>query len=212
VQVRANGFSFNRLAPYESLDDYLPEIHNRWDQFQDIATPIQIRKLSLRYINRILIPLESRQAKLENYFNTSPQLPDDTELSFTEFLQQHQAIEANTANRVRIVMASQPVEASNRPVILDITAFREERLEPENWEKIVEVIHSLRDLKNRVFKNSLTPSCLEAKDRMISISFGESSRAAYAGIDGTDRWRGTEYFDGQSIPRFLLMGIERIAG
>src|SRR5262245_14624718 len=26
VQIRAIGFSFNRLAPYTSLDDYLPEI------------------------------------------------------------------------------------------------------------------------------------------------------------------------------------------
>src|ERR687891_1417850 len=26
VQVRAQGYSFNRLAPYTSMDDYLPEI------------------------------------------------------------------------------------------------------------------------------------------------------------------------------------------
>src|SRR5450759_4716680 len=30
VQVRAQGFSFNRLAPYTSLDDYLPEIERTW--------------------------------------------------------------------------------------------------------------------------------------------------------------------------------------
>lgn len=53
---------------------------------------------------------------------------------------------------------------------------------------------------------------IDSKDRMFSISFGVNSRVAYAGIDGTDRWRGIEHFDGQSIPRFLLMGIERITG
>jgi hypothetical protein len=52
---------------------------------------------------------------------------------------------------------------------------------------------------------------LGARDQVFSISFGESSRVAYAGIDGTDRWRGAEHFDGQSIPQFLLMGIRRIA-
>src|ERR1700730_1851742 len=30
VQVRAQGFSFNRLTPYTSLDDYLPEIERPW--------------------------------------------------------------------------------------------------------------------------------------------------------------------------------------
>ena len=30
VQVRAQGFSFNRLAPYSSLDDCLPEIERTW--------------------------------------------------------------------------------------------------------------------------------------------------------------------------------------
>src|SRR5437879_2445679 len=31
VQVRAQGFSFNRLAPYTSLDDYLLEIKRTWE-------------------------------------------------------------------------------------------------------------------------------------------------------------------------------------
>jgi uncharacterized protein (TIGR04255 family) len=33
VQVRANGFSFNRLAPYGGLDDYLAEIERTWKIF-----------------------------------------------------------------------------------------------------------------------------------------------------------------------------------
>lgn len=49
-----------------------------------------------------------------------------------------------------------------------------------------------------------------AKDRIFSISFSDHGRVAYAGIDGTDRWRGTEMFDGNSIHPFLLMGIQRV--
>ena len=50
------------------------------------------------------------------------------------------------------------------------------------------------------------------RDRIFSISFGRSSRVTYAGLDGTDRWRGTEYFDGETVHPFLLRGIERIMG
>lgn len=49
-----------------------------------------------------------------------------------------------------------------------------------------------------------------AKDRIFSISFGDRGRVAYAGIDGSDRWRGAEQFDGLSIPPFLQMGIRRV--
>ena len=37
AQVRAQGFSFNRLAPYSTLDDYLPEVHRVWELFIGIA-------------------------------------------------------------------------------------------------------------------------------------------------------------------------------
>src|SRR5690606_2300843 len=58
VQVRVGGFSYNRLAPYTSLDDYLPEISRCWEKFRQVVAPVQIRKIGLRYINRILLPLE----------------------------------------------------------------------------------------------------------------------------------------------------------
>ena len=48
VQVRAQGFSFNRLAPYTSLDSYLPEIERTWRLFVSIAAPVQIRTVRLR--------------------------------------------------------------------------------------------------------------------------------------------------------------------
>jgi len=43
VQVRAQGFSFNRLAPYSSLDDYLPEIERTWRLYVDLVSPVQIQ-------------------------------------------------------------------------------------------------------------------------------------------------------------------------
>ena len=37
IQFRPAGFSFNRLAPYTTLDDYLAEIERTWRIFVDIA-------------------------------------------------------------------------------------------------------------------------------------------------------------------------------
>src|SRR5215207_6007873 len=72
VQIRAGGFSFNRLSPYTSLDDYLPEIERTWAMFVQLTSPIEIRVVRLRYINRILLPFAEGKVQLEDYVKMSP--------------------------------------------------------------------------------------------------------------------------------------------
>lgn len=161
VQVREQGFSFNRLAPYTSLGDYLPEIERTWRLFVELASPTQIRTIRLRYINRILLPLLAGRVDLDDYLRAGPRLPDAEGLEFVGFLDQHSALELNTGNQVNIVLTTQQPEPDALPLILDITALREEAGEPQNWDWIQTRILSLRRLKNRMFMNSLTERCME---------------------------------------------------
>lgn len=160
VQVRAQGFAFNRLAPYGSLDDYLKEIERTWTQFRSLVSPVQIRNVRLRYINRILLPMAGDALQLQDYLRVSPQLPNESNLTFVGFLNQHSAIEAGTGNQANIVLATLPIEGERLPVIFDIAVNHPATAEPDDWKWIADKIQSLRDLKNRVFKNTLTPQCL----------------------------------------------------
>ncbi len=160
VQLRVQGFSFNRLAPYTSLDDCLPEIERTWRLFVSIAAPVQIRSIRLRYINRILIPMGEKQFALENYLKVGPRLPDEDKLTFTGFLNQHTAVEADTGNQVNIVLTTQPPEEKKLPLIFDITVTSAGTAEVENWTCLLATIQALRALKNRVFRNTLTERCL----------------------------------------------------
>lgn len=161
VQIRRQGFSFNRLAPYSSLDDYLPEIERTWRLFLELASPVQVRVIRLRYINRLLLPLISGQVELDDYLKIAPHLPDEDSLSFVGFLNQHTAMERETGNQVSIVLTSQAKEQDDFPIIFDITAANAETAEPEDWALILTRIQSLRKLKNRVFLGTLTEKCLE---------------------------------------------------
>jgi len=160
VQFRTGGFSFNRLAPYYGLDDYLPEIERTWGLYQNLAKPVMIRKIGLRTINRILLPLSDGKVRLEDYLHTCPRLPDEERLFFTGFLNHHAAEEQATGNRVNIVLTTQETESTALPLILDIDAFRPCRFDPPPWGAIIEILTSLRDLKNRVFRHTLTSKCL----------------------------------------------------
>jgi len=160
VQVRTQGFSFNRLAPYTSLDDYLPEIERVWRLFISIALPVQIRVVRLRYINRILLPLTNGRVELEDYLKVGPKLPDEDRLRFAGFLNQYIAVEMDTGFQVNVVLTSQPPENDKVPIIFDISVASAETADPENWAWLLAKTQSLRHLKNRIFRNTLTEPCL----------------------------------------------------
>jgi len=161
VQIRNRGYSFNRLAPYASLDDYLPEIERTWNIFVNLVHPVQIRLIRLRYINRIFLPLEDGLLDLDDYFDVAPHLPDEESLQFVGFLNQHAAVEKKTGNHVNIVLATQTPEANNLPVLFDNTVLAQMAAEPNDWALISDTIASLRELKNRIFREALTQKCLD---------------------------------------------------
>jgi len=159
TQYRKAGYSFNRLSPYEGLDKYLHEIERTWNLFVDIAKPVKIRKIGLRTINRILLPIHQGALRLEDYLATGPELPRCHNLTFTGFLNQHMAIDPETKHQVTILMSTQPIEGKLLPLILDIDAFSGEPVKDLQWESIQPVVQQIRTLKNDVFKSILTKQC-----------------------------------------------------
>jgi uncharacterized protein (TIGR04255 family) len=161
VQVRALGYSFNRLAPYTALDDYVAEIERTWRIYVALAKPTQVRLIRLRYINRILLPLEPAPLEIDDYLKLGPRLPDEKNLAFVGFFNQYAAVEVSTGLQVNVTLTVQQKEDGYLPVIFDNTAFSNEQAAPEDWALLFERITALRALKNRVFKDTLTDRCLE---------------------------------------------------
>ena len=161
VQTRFDGFSFNRLAPYSTLDEYLPEIYQCWSEYCEIAKPIRVRRIGLRYINRFLLPLKNGQVSLSQYLKNSPKVPAgiDLKLSIGNLTHFNNVFDAETKNQANIILATQPVNDLKLPVILDIDTFVESDLQVDNWEVIKLKIESLRNLKNALFSFNLKPKC-----------------------------------------------------
>jgi uncharacterized protein (TIGR04255 family) len=160
VQVRQQGFSFNRLAPYSSLDNYLSEIERTWRLYADMVLPVQIRAIRLRYINRILVPMTANSVDLDEFLEIGPRLPDQERLTLSGFFNQQTAVEKDTGHQVNLVLTAQSPIEEKLPVILDITVINSSSVDPTDWSKILQVIGSLRDLKNRIFFNTLTAKCI----------------------------------------------------
>lgn len=114
----------------------------------------------MRYINRILLPLVNDALEFNDYIKACPQLPENSNLAFVGFLNQHSAVELATGNEVTIVLTTQAPENDQLPIIFDLTVCSQRSGEVENWGWILEQILSLRSLKNRIFENTLTEKCL----------------------------------------------------
>jgi len=156
-----NGFAFSRLAPYTTLDDYLPEIERTWRLYVGLASPVQIRVVRLRYINRILVPMTAPAIDLDEYLKIGPRLPDEANLAVSAFLIQQTAVEKDTGHQVNLVLTCQAPANEKLPVILDITVASNVNTEPGDWPTVKETIAALRILKNRVFQNTLSDKCIE---------------------------------------------------
>jgi uncharacterized protein (TIGR04255 family) len=161
VQSLFDGFSFNRLAPYGGLDDYLSEIGRCWDIYRGFARPVIVKRIALRFINRVPLPLTEGKIDIERYLKVGPTVPDgDIRLGLTGFTHENRVAELNSENLANVVLAAQPPEASVLPVIFDIDAYRNVRLAPEGFDTFMPIVSSLRALKNQIFRNTLTEECL----------------------------------------------------
>ena len=161
LQARTAGFSFNRLKPYTTLDDYVVDIQRSWQLYCKVVKPLVIRNVRLKYINRLLLPMVNGRLELEDYFRVCPSLPQGADLDFLGFFQQHTTVERTTGHTAEIVLLAQPPENAHLPVIFDITVAASETAEPENWPWILEKIQRLRVLKQSIFENTLTAKCLK---------------------------------------------------
>lgn len=160
VQARASGYSFNRLAPYTSLDDYLPEIERTWGLFRDLASPVQVKNVRLRFVNRVLLPLRDGSVDLDEYLAAGPRLPEEESLRFAGFMDRHSMVQIDTGHKVDVILATRPEEGSQLPIILDIQTVAACAAAPEDWAVIASNIGALRELKNLVFQRTLTERCL----------------------------------------------------
>ena len=159
VQCRLDGFTFNRLKPYDKWETMRDEASRLWHDYVSIALPSQITRVALRYINRIEIPLPMNDFK--DYVLTGPEIAPGLPQGLAGFFMQLRIPIADTSTQAVITETIEPITESNRlPFILDIDVFKTaayEVSEPAAWD----VLEKLHELKNEMFFKSITPKARE---------------------------------------------------
>jgi uncharacterized protein (TIGR04255 family) len=155
-QATLQGFTFNRLAPYNSWEEFSNDARNLWEIYKDICKPAFVTRAAVRYINRIDIPVEG-PIKLQDYLKTAPDIASGLpQKNLSSFFMQLQ-IPQEDLNCMLVIneTLALPLSPGFISVIFDIDLFRQQAWQSDD-EDIWDFLTQLRERKNQVFRESIT--------------------------------------------------------
>lgn len=160
VQLRDNGFTYNRLKPYVDWKDIRDGALSIWKLYIDLVKPELINRIALRYINNLNAPLPMSDFK--EYLTCPPEIPEGLPQSLISFF--YRVVVPHPDKRITAII-SQAFEAQvefkdKLPIILDIDVFK---ITTDGFieEDVVAILEKLRDFKNQIFFSSITRKLLE---------------------------------------------------
>jgi uncharacterized protein (TIGR04255 family) len=162
VQARLDGFTFNKLKPYDNWKSFRSEAYQLWNLYFDIAKPIKITRIALRYINRIEVPLPvGRQLDFSEYLLISPEIAADLPQALAHFFMRV-VMPNDNIDAIAVITETiqDPTPDKRLPLIFDIDVFQETAYEgndPDIWDQF----DKLHDFKNDIFFKSTTEKAKE---------------------------------------------------
>ncbi len=159
-QVRRDGYTFSRLAPYEEWPYLEQGALAGWAEYQAVLQPEPLHAVAVRFINRLEFPVEG--FRLARYFTMAPSCPAGLEWVSDTFMHHTSYAVPGSPCLVRVNFGSAFDLAPSNPLafLLDIEVFLKEPLSDSKSDlrKILEEMHAL---KNRAFFHLLTAEAIE---------------------------------------------------
>lgn len=151
-QSRFDGFTLNRLPPYESWEVFREEAKKLWKAYRETFKPNPIQRIAVRYINQIHFP-----GPLENfseYFTLQPQALEIGKRA--EFFMQIQYVLEELNAKLLLNLAILPPQKKGfTSVALDFDIFRDQEV-PQDDKGIWKFFEDLRPIKNNAFEQCIT--------------------------------------------------------
>jgi uncharacterized protein (TIGR04255 family) len=157
-QARLDGFTFNRLRPYDKWVTLRDEAFRLWQIYKELLLP-EIVRVAVRYINKFDIPSTMRD--FNEYLVAPPIIPSGLPQGIVSFLNRVVIHDPETDASAIVTQAfEQIVDPKYLPIIFDIDVFRQKSEgidEVDAWE----TLDKLRDFKNKIFFQSITDKTKE---------------------------------------------------
>jgi uncharacterized protein (TIGR04255 family) len=156
---RLNGFSLSRLAPYDCWEDLRDKARSMWQVYREIGDPVRVTAISLRFVNRIDLPMpdEKHPWDFRFFLRTYPEISTDLDTGVSSYFM-HLEIQRPGINSMLVLNLAFPplaADAKSAAVVLDSDLIM---TLPNNCseEGIWDGFEVLRREKNGVFESCIT--------------------------------------------------------
>jgi uncharacterized protein (TIGR04255 family) len=155
-QWRLNGFSHHKLKPYTDWKTFKASAASLWQEYCAVAHPEFVTRLGVRFVNLIEIPIPVLDFK--DFLTTVPEIGDGVPQGLTGLFMRLELPDTDTGNVAIVTEAMTPLapESNNVGIIFDIDTVFQSTMNASNGTEMWAKLDQLRDLKNRVFFQSLT--------------------------------------------------------
>lgn len=159
VQVGPDLLAVNHLPPYPTWPPFKQLILDTLGQYEDVAAPEGLRRVGLRYINRI--EFEAPRVELTEYFHYHPEVPDDLAEDHGPFSVQVKIPKRRPRDLLSVTLRS--IASGKEGVLaiildLDYAMVQSEALSLDNVGEWVEEAHSI---VHDAFEACVTDRCRE---------------------------------------------------
>ncbi len=158
AQFKRDGFTFSRLQPYTEWDTVLAEAKRLWKSYVTKASPELVTRIAVRYINRMNIPLPVDD--FAEYLTAPPTVPNTLPQAVSLFMTRVTICDEERGIFANITQALQKgAKPDFITIILDIDVYKpQDKSMTGGFEesKIWPTFEQLRELKNRIFFDSIT--------------------------------------------------------
>lgn len=161
-QARLDGFTFSQLEPYHTWDTLRNEAQRLWKVYSSITQPKYIRRVAVRYINRLDLPFDSSNPlDFKDYLQTVPEVSPTLPQGLSDYFMQLQIPQEDLQASLILNEAMLPlVKQDAVSVLLDIDLFSMVQF-PAASDEVWDLLEKFRDRKNEVFEACITDKTRE---------------------------------------------------
>jgi uncharacterized protein (TIGR04255 family) len=161
VHFTPTGLVMNWLQPYPGYDKCIAKVKGLWKLYAKYYSPISVETVSMRYIDRIPVPLANGTVNLSDYISIGANVPDIAGLSVSGFNQVMEYRKAPENIRMRVNLATLNPLDHMLPVLLDHEAFIDLKGQKDRSDKAIwPAFDTVHQWSLQFFHGSLTPKCI----------------------------------------------------
>ena len=155
LSLTESSFAVSQLAPYDGWDEFLARFTRDWKVWGKVVGFTEIKRIGVRYINRLDIPISGSTLDLKKFVKIYPETPGVLGANLTYTVQaQFPIVELQSLLKINSTILPSPLTGFTS-IVIDQDISKEADL-PKSEDSLIRFLNEIRTKKNEIFESCIT--------------------------------------------------------